>query len=239
MKRIAIAGMSCAGTLLAIGCISLGGLTADATDASTADGAGTPDAILDAPVLTTDAGSTDATATPDAFDAGPPFQRVFVTSAATTGNLGGLAGADARCSKSAGDAKVLGVYKAILSDPSGAARDRITFTLPIRVVQGDGTALLVANDAADLWDGALAASIDRDEYGAKVAAGPVWTGSGTNGGLPGTAHCSAWTNGATTASGWAGNLIATNRDWVISNWGPQMYTSLSCEMLARLYCIEQ
>ena len=226
------------GMLTTASCVSLGGLTAEEpADASTTDAMVAP---MDVPDASTNV-PNDAEGAGDVAEAAPAptFQRVFVTAIRTPGNLGGLTGADSRCNASAKSSGVPGVYKAILSDPSGNAKDRLAFRLPIRVVSFDGSSALVASNAAELWDGMLSAAINRDEKGLMVPPDAVWTGTNVDGALPGDAHCTFWATGSANASAWAGNAAATNKDWTISEWGPQMYTSLSCDSLARLYCLEQ
>lgn len=107
--------------------------------------------------------------TPDVL----PGKTVFITSQVFNGNLGGLAGADAKCQQLATAAGLGGTYKAWLSDSTTDARDRLTHaTVPYRLV--DGTT--VANDFTDLTDGSLDAPINRAENGTVVGDRP-WTGT--------------------------------------------------------------
>ena len=87
---------------------------------------------------------------------------IFVSSALYTGNLGGLAGADAICNMRAQAAGLPGTYMAWLStnQANGTPATRFTQSAqPYRKVDG----VLVANNWADLIDGTLASAIDKTE----------------------------------------------------------------------------
>ena len=56
----------------------------------------------------------------------PAPKRVFVTSTTYKGNLGGLAGADAKCQTRANAASLGGTWKAWLSDSTTSAASRLT-----------------------------------------------------------------------------------------------------------------
>ena len=83
---------------------------------------------------------------------------MFITSKTVTGNMGGLAGADAICNKLAAIANVPGTYKAWLSDSKQSPNTRLTYASGAYVLL-DGTPL--ANNWADLVDGPLAHAIDH------------------------------------------------------------------------------
>jgi hypothetical protein len=134
-------------------------------------------------------------------------KRVFTTSVRYDGNLGGLAGADAKCQARAVAASLPGTYKAWLSDATGSPSTRFTkSTIPYRTV--DGT--LIANDYADLTDGTLAAPPDKTETGGApprtTFCGPmgaipdrimVWASTAANGTLQASqGTCTNWTDPA-------------------------------------------
>ena len=117
---------------------------------------------------------------------------VFVTDAVWSGDqLGGLAGADAKCraaAQKAGLANPL-TFKAWLSDRHTDAVDRLVHGKG-RYVRVDG--LPIADDFADLLDGALANPIVITET-EQVYENGVWTGTrpdGTRG--VGADHCQDW-----------------------------------------------
>jgi hypothetical protein len=213
---MALAAASCATIVAFGGCVSLGDLTAEVTDASTTvDTGAAQDASSPTDALARPSDAADAA---DAANAAPTFHHVFVTSTTTKGNLGGIAGADQLCAEAATNGLLSGLYKAILSDPSGNARDHLVITLPVQTIAMGGVTTLVARDAMELWSGKLRSPINRDEKGRLVTQSSVWTGSGSDGRLPGTAHCTFWSSPLSSQSGWAGNLAATNQEWVISTW---------------------
>ena len=77
---------------------------------------------------------------------------VFVTSTTYSGNLGGLAGADAECQAQADSASLLGTFKAWISDSTTDATDTARFTRSIApYLLPDGT--LVANNFNHLVSG--------------------------------------------------------------------------------------
>ncbi|MFO0674362.1 MAG: DUF1554 domain-containing protein [Polyangiaceae bacterium] len=70
--------------------------------------------------------------------------RIFLTSTVYDGNLGGLAGADAKCQARADAASLGGTWKAILSTRTVDARDHVDGTVPRYNV--DGTRVMKANE---------------------------------------------------------------------------------------------
>ena len=176
-----------------------------------------PDAGDDAAL---DTGVADAPA-----DAPPAALRVFVSSQATKGNLGGFAGADALCKSLATTAGLAGNWAAWLSGNSGGpqAVDRVTSAGPWRLVGGE----VVATTKAHLVSGTLLHAIDHDEKGVLVTAGGVWTGTGPNGQYL-TNDCDKWTNGT---SGRAGSTAAADGAWTSK-------TVDACSVLYRIYCFQ-
>ncbi len=169
----------------------------------------------------------------DPFAEVPPQteNKVFVTSATYTGDLGGLSGADAICQKHANSAGLPGKYMAWLADASGSPATRFyQSTVPYKLV--DGTT--VANNWTDLTDGTLAAGINRTEGNAAVTAGAngVWTNTSVNGTSNGGGSCLSWTDKTLDASGVRG--VEGNS---VSSWtaGP----SSLCNAGRRLYCFQQ
>ena len=158
-------------------------------------------------------------------DASPRSLRVFVSSSATKGNLGGFIGADARCKALATTAGLGGNWAAWLSGNSGGpqAVDRVTSAGPWRLVGGE----IIASTKTQLISGALLHAIDRDEKGAAVTAAGVWTGTGPNGQYL-TNDCDKWTNGT---SGRAGSTTAADASWTSK-------TVDACGTLYRIYCFE-
>ncbi|MFC2031659.1 hypothetical protein ACFLWA_13145 [Chloroflexota bacterium] len=179
---------------------------------------------------------------------GGAAKRVFVTSADYQGDLGGLAGADAKCQELADIAELGGSYRAWLStDGDGnSAAERLTHS-PAPYVLVDGTVIannwtdLItdkdpnANDKEGLY---LRAPINLNENGVTVT-GQTWTATRVDGMFSGS-HCSSWT----TAD------RGTDPPLEPANWGNRGSSSdvghfwtygyyTSCEQFSRLFCFEQ
>ncbi|MBI2543065.1 MAG: PEGA domain-containing protein [Candidatus Aenigmarchaeota archaeon] len=157
-------------------------------------------------------------------------KRVFITSIAYNGNMGGLDGGDQKCQSLAGTANLGGEWKAWLSNGTISASSRLTHS-------NDNYKLLtgtkVADDWSDLTDGSLDAAINVDQSGNTQANKNVWTATGYNGerGTSGI-QCENWSNGAGTVLGLVGNSDNTNLDWT-------QKTARSCSQTSHLYCFEQ
>jgi hypothetical protein len=155
--------------------------------------------------------------------------RVFVTSSAYGGSIGGLDGADEICQIFADGANLPGTYKAWLSDSSASPSTRfVRSTGPYRLV--DGTQ--IAADWAHLTDGSLRAPITLTENGDTVNDSYyVWTYTKVDG-TGGTSgdHCGNWTD--STVAGFRG--VDTEKD---TNW-TQSGTD-DCNISHHLYCVQQ
>jgi hypothetical protein len=169
-------------------------------------------------------------------------KRVFVTSVAYQGGyLGGLDGADAKCTSLAGAAGLGGTYKAWLSAPTSTAAARLAHaTEPYVLV--DGTQIAANWD--DLVHASIGHAIDLDETGAAYAGpslcmgeGPnVWTGSDFDGNLLSSTEA----NGDRTCGGWSdlhgyGNLGDSSK--TDGQWSIQC--EVPCTYSFALYCLEQ
>ena len=166
-------------------------------------------------------------------------KRVFVTTAMFTGaQIGGLAGADAKCMQAAMAAGLTGTYKAWLSDLTGSPSTRFTRSLLAPYVRTDGFQL--ASNWDDLTDGTLSGPINRSANnqpapgGAACDTNPVWVWTNTepNGTSGGDASsCANWTS-TTGGSRWGRN---TNADTI---WTSACFGS-TCANTAPIYCFEQ
>lgn len=139
---------------------------------------------------------------------------VFTTSQKFVSNLGGLAGADAKCQAAATAAGLTGTYMAWLSDATGSPSTRFTrAVVPYRLVNGT----LIANDWADLVDGTLKAPINLTELGTTpptaqaCSTDNVWCNTNTNGTNIGTNSCTNWT-GVESGARW-GRFGMTTVQW--------------------------
>jgi cysteine-rich repeat protein len=173
---------------------------------------------------------------------GPATRIVFVTSEIYTGNLGGLAGADAKCQSLADAAGLPGNYMAWLSTGASSPSTRFMQS-PNPYVLVNGTK--VADDWADLTDEEIDHPIDTDQAGNPSPEGvglpcrnetrvvftsTFWDGTDLVGPLDG--DCQGWT---TSSGSWLTTLARTTRvnPWSHGCNGP------FCADSAGLYCFQQ
>jgi len=164
-------------------------------------------------------------------------KRVFVSSTTTTGNMGGLTGADNICQARANAASLGGIWKAWLSSSTISAASRLTqSSAPYTLV--DGT--VIAANWADLTDGSISNPINRTEFGAITGNGAVWTHT-TAAGAAATTNagqvCSDWTvsTSGNTLIHCAGSPFQTTGDWTAGYSG----CSYPCNSQFPLFCFEQ
>jgi Protein of unknown function (DUF1554) len=184
--------------------------------------------------------------------------RFFVTSnTSVTGNLGGLAGADARCQSLASAVGLGGkTWRAYLSaerDASGARVDARS-----RIGQGPWTnvnGVTVANDLNELHSRKGDAAVFVDERGQRIngqwsgSPSPVQhdilTGSNADGTLMAGFTCADWTSDATSAVGQVGHSDGLgpggDSSGALSSWNSS-HANQNCANTAprggagRLYC---
>lgn len=163
------------------------------------------------------------------------FRYIFVTSQFYTGNLGGLAGADAKCQQLADAASLPGSYFAFLGATGIAAGDRITGDYELRLTDG---VTVVANNKADLLDGSLDAAISKTETGAAASDAQlrVWTATSADFSYFGQ-NCNDagqvpdWTTTSSRTN--SGIWTSTSSNWVAGGGVQPCLSSFS------LYCIQQ
>ena len=167
---------------------------------------------------------------------------VFATSMTYTGNLGDLTGADAICNSlaSASTANLSGTFAAWLSDSTTSAASHVTRAAncgpdaraTCAYELADATQDSVATSWTDLTDGTLSTAVHYTERGLLVTAPLLaWTGSNSNG-TAGASNCTDWKFAINSENGTNGVVSSTTSTW--SNNG-----ALTCDSLARLYCIQQ
>ena len=187
-----------------------------------------------------DADADDATPSPlekdsgDAGDAGTEEKRVFVTSTAFNGIMGGVSGVDARCIAAADRAGLGSDWVAWISADGKNAIDRITHDGPY--VRLDGAR--VVRDKSQLVLGVLTSPIDRTESGETVTENLlVWTGTFMNGTF--STDCNNWSTNNALTYGAMGTLSRVDRQWT-DNGGPGAgFRNWGCQTSARLYCFER
>ncbi len=198
------------------------------TDAGPMD-SGTADAGPADAGSSTDAGPADAGSS---TDAGPPaVHTALVTSETLASTLGGLAGADTTCQSLAETAGLVGTYRAILSDSTTDARDRLAIRSEVR----DTAGTLLATGPGELWGGSLRARLHRDENGATVTTSIIWTGTDADGTRDDAGgFCGNWTSGSGGAE--AGRTDQSDHRW-ISIYGSGSSSGHACSNTSRMYCI--
>jgi len=146
--------------------------------------------------------------------------RIFITSNNYSGNIGGLAGADATCQSEAGVLGYSGFWKALVSSNSINAKDRVVIAYP--VVRASNEAIVV--DSLNLWDSNLENPVSTSNV-------EVHTGTSANGNKSVT--CGSWTIGISSERDYRGLANSTSNTWMsYSNGG-------YCSKAARLYCVDQ
>lgn len=156
-------------------------------------------------------------------------QRVFVSSSTSSGNLGGLAGADATCQELADAQSLGGRWIAWLSDENTDAIDRLAGNGPFLLI---GSGALIAASRSELTSGTLQNSISRNEAGA-FTAGATWTGTNADG-TRGSNFCDNWTDGTNSSFGQTGSADQTDAEWTDAN---QVFCGVDAPV--RIYCFEQ
>jgi hypothetical protein len=158
---------------------------------------------------------------------------VFVTKAAWSGDLGGLKGADDKCTAAAKGVPALAdrTFRAWVSDDASTASSRHP--------HGKGSYVrvdkaVVANDFSDLTDGTLAAEISLDEEGNPLPSTDlersVWTGTIADG-VADPFTCGGWKSASAVETGLFGDSLAKDLSWTEKN-------PSSCDRNRHLYCLE-
>jgi hypothetical protein len=171
------------------------------------------------------------------------FLTVFVTSKTFTGNLGGIAGADAKCQALAEAEGLSGTFLAWLSDSNTTPWSRFYRSeYPYRLT--DGT--LVAKSWSDLVDGTLEHPINLTETGVFPPNGTtpcaggghptVWTATAPTGLQFGAGgyNCDDWTSTAAIGAAW-GVATASSGEW--TSWCTA--NAMVCNAQSSLYCFQE
>lgn len=160
---------------------------------------------------------------------------VFVTAQSPTGNIGGLAGADAICQGEADAAGLPGTYMAWLSDATGSPSTRFT-RAKSWYFQPNGFA--IAHGWAGLTDQSaqsLSNPISYTATGVNASDTRTWTGNqydGTPSRNSATRNCLNWTSASPDERGYLGNPAA------VYGWS-EVGFSETCDTEHRLYCFQQ
>ena len=159
---------------------------------------------------------------------------IFATSQTFSGNLGGVSGADQKCSTAAQNPWLpfaSKTYRALISSATANARTLIAENLG-PVVNSRGERL--ADSVRDLWSQALTQPILYDETGTEIGGG-VWTGTNRDGGISSPNMeiqfnlCKDWTSAAATDWSHSGNTAGTDT-WIDNE-------PASCDQSLSIYCV--
>jgi hypothetical protein len=156
---------------------------------------------------------------------------IFTTPPSFTGNLGGLAGADAICASHAAAAQLTGAFVAFVSTSTVDAADRLGGAQGwVRV---DGR--MVARTRDELLSGMLRYPPRLDAFGQPVALsgfGTRFAHTGTDpSGKASAFHCADWTTDAASGSTMIGQPDGGHVNWMGG-------TTTSCNTQQSLYCLQ-
>ena len=148
---------------------------------------------------------------------------IFVTNGTWTGNLGGLAGADAKCNTEANSRRFSGTFQALLGSAAGIPFTR-SIGYPVEYV--NVTKGQIQSNFYNLFSGGI---VNPVKPGSGL--GATWTGLNGDGSRS-NVDCNSWTTESGLANGTVGltNVITSN--WLNT-------ADAICSNLIPLYCIEQ
>lgn len=147
---------------------------------------------------------------------------IFVSSNLWNGAMGGLSGADMKCAVSAQYSGMTGTYRAIMSDSSTDARDRIP-DMAYYNVAGQ----LIASSRSNLWDGGIDNAVLYTEKDVPITGNLiVWTGT-TTGGYGSGQYCNDW--GFVDSRGDVGQGNHADYSWIDAG-------DSVCSLRHRIYC---
>ncbi len=162
----------------------------------------------------------------------PNEKIIFASSQLWTGDLGGIAGAHEKCQELALASLHTrgGDYLAWLSTSDRSPIENFRFEDGSVFITSTGTR--IADNWIDLANGSLTAPIDKDEHGEQVGAyTQVWTGTNTSG-SQGSQSCANWSSHQYDLLGNVGDASYANELWTYAE-------NRSCNLKARIYCVEQ
>jgi hypothetical protein len=158
----------------------------------------------------------------------PGAKRFFVSAGVHDGNLGGLAGADQRCTLAAQGANLGGDWKALLDGAS------LADVGPWYMLNGTK----VFNNKANVIAGSPLAAPEITEQNRSIAFGDmVWTGQTIQQSDLSNDDCSGWTVNTPFAQNAPGGTIGDPHSG--AEWQVAQDKFEACSDTAHLYCIEQ
>ena len=176
---------------------------------------------------------------------------VFITSGVFDGNLGGIAGANAKCqtaADSAGSVVPAGTYHAWLSTDAGGSPNTNFTQSTAGYIRPDG--VIVADDYADLTDGDIQATIKITELGGENEVNRVvWTSTDESGDqidIPLattvlecsiTTNCFGYTDNRRGRNGFCGTVGVSQNAGTGAGWS--FNGGFGCIAGLSLYCFQQ
>jgi hypothetical protein len=165
-------------------------------------------------------------------------KRIFVTSTSYNGNLGGIAGADTKCTTRAAAASLTGTWKALISDYSTDARNRSSHQELILNMAGE----VVAIGYKDLfmsWPNIdsptiLQNSVGFNEFGAAVNGTNWWNGNDESGRSNSYSNCDNWTHGGGSFGGHMGETSRMSTGFYGGNGN-----NFNCNNMMRIICFQE
>jgi hypothetical protein len=164
----------------------------------------------------------------------PYSWRLYVTTNVYTGgSFGGLSGADTICDSNWSGLVKTSPAKALLSDISTNAFDRLIFDGPIKNASG-ATVITPPSHRMALWNATnLNVAINLKSGGSTaISSTMAWTGSNMLGGKN-SSQCSNWTTNSSGMSGSAGTIANTANS--LNGWF-QLGTPPMCSASHYIYC---
>jgi hypothetical protein len=174
------------------------------------------------------------------------MKNVFITAAAYSGNLGGLAGADAKCQAHANNAGLTGIYKAWLSDATGSPSTRFSQTGGPFVLAKRN--LVVASTWAEFASSVHQRNLDSDENGstllplgtgtcaASTAGRQFWSNTAPGGQVGFSLSCANWT---TSVDSSPDGPVVGRTDLASAGWNGWCHGPGICSSVSPLLCVQQ
>jgi hypothetical protein len=162
-----------------------------------------------------------------------PAKIVFMTRAVYNGDLGGLAGADAKCLSQAKDARLEGSFKAWLAEGDKSPNHSFNKHKLPYVMVGDPP-LVVARNFDALVSGLSDLPITRDQFGHELEDVAYWDNTPLEDyAWPGEWDCDKWTSANNTHKGY---YRTNDLPWLGDDNEPEW---TECYRALHLVCVEQ
>jgi hypothetical protein len=163
----------------------------------------------------------------------PTLRHTIIPVAVSSGNLGGISAANALCnSELASFSSAGGVWKAVLSDTTQNAKDRISYHAPI--YNNASTPVLYAQKSDNIWSGSFPGTtvpnVFYDKNQSLLSSFTIFTGSQWDGLAVTDGHCTNWTSGSDSSNGLAVTAGGLPEIWLGSNF-------VSCDSPGYIHCI--